>query len=181
MSPCLQSYRRSPTLLRGTTEESGVSRRLLIVCGALLALGIAFSSGMLVGFVIGREGREGSVKTPVGEVTVDQSSSTPVIVRVSGTKGTRYDGTIGTSETGQKSIDGTLGTTSDDYDLTLDTSPGSTDIVTAEVGKQPLDNSRPGTLAVELVAGGKVVKEQDSSSETGVVTLTYDAQEAREE
>jgi hypothetical protein len=33
---------------------------------------------------------------------------------------------------------------------------------------------------VDLVAGGQVVKEQESSSETGVVTLTYDAQEARE-
>jgi hypothetical protein len=158
-----------------------VSRRLLIVCGALLALGVALSIGVLIGYIIGREAREGSVKTPVGEVTVDQPSSTPVIVRVSGTKGIGYDGTIGTSKTGQKSIDGTLGTTSDDYELTLDTSSGSTDIVTAEVGKRALDNSRPGTLSVDLVAGGQVVREQDSSSETGVVTLTYDAQEAREE
>ena len=158
-----------------------MSRRLLIVCGALLALGVALSIGVLIGYIIGREAREGSVKTPVGEVTVDQPSSTPVIVRVSGTKGIGYDGTIGTSKTGQKSIDGTLGTTSDDYELTLDTSSGSTDIVTAEVGKRALDNSRPGTLSVDLVAGGQVVREQDSSSETGVVTLTYDAQEAREE
>ena len=158
-----------------------MSRRILLVCGALLALGVALSIGVLIGYIIGREGREGSVKTPVGEVTVDQPSSTPVIVRVSGTKGIGYDGTIGTSKTGQKSIDGTLGTTSDDYELTLDTSSGSTDIVTAEVGKRALDNSRPGTLSVDLVAGGQVVREQDSSSETGVVTLTYDAQEAREE
>lgn len=158
-----------------------MSRRLLIVCGALLTLGVALAVGVLIGYIIGSEGREGSVKTPVGEVTVDQPSSTPVIVRVSGTKGTQYDGTIGTSQTGQKSIDGTLGTTSEEYELTLDTSPASTDIVTAEVGKRAVDNSQPGTLAVELVAGGQVVREQDSSSETGVVTLTYDAREAREE
>jgi hypothetical protein len=143
-----------------------------------LTLGVALSIGVLIGYLIGREG---SVKTPIGEVSVDQPSSTPVIVRVSGTKGIGYDGTIGTSKTGQKTIDGTLGTTSDDYELTLDTSPGSTDIVRAEVGKRALDNSRPGTLSVDLVAGGQVVREQDSSSETGVVTLTYDAQEAREE
>ena len=143
-----------------------------------MTIGVALSIGVLIGYLIGREG---SVKTPVGEVTVDQRSSTPVIVRVSGTKGIGYDGTIGTSKTGQKAIDGTLGTTSDDYDLTLDTSPGSTDIVRAEVGKRALDNSQPGTLSVELVAGGQVVREQESSSETGVVTLTYDAQEAREE
>ena len=158
-----------------------MSRRLLIVCGALFALGVALSIGVLIGYIIGREAREGSVKTPVGEVTVDQPSSTPVIVRVSGTKGIGYDGTIGTSKTGQKSIDGTLGTTSDDYELTLDTSSGSTDIVTAEVGKRALDNSRPGTLSVDLVAGGQVVREQESSSETAVVTVTYDAQEAKEE
>jgi hypothetical protein len=143
-----------------------------------LALGVALSIGALIGYLIGREG---SVKTPVGEVSVDQPSSTPVIVRVAGTKGIGYDGTIGTSKTGQKAIDGTLGTTSDDYELTLDTSPGSTDIVRAEVGKRALDNSQPGTLSVDLVAGGQVVREQDSSSGTGVVTITYDAQEAREE
>ena len=143
-----------------------------------MALGVALSIGVLIGYLIGREG---SVKTPVGEVSVDQPSSTPVIVRVSGTKGIGYDGTIGTSKTGQKTVDGTLGTTSDDYELTLDTSPGSTDIVRAEVGKRALDNSQPGTLGVDLVAGGQVVREQDSSSETAVVTVTYDAQEAREE
>ena len=143
-----------------------------------MTLGVALSIGVLIGYLIGREG---SVKTPVGEVSVDQPSSTPVIVRVSGTKGIGYDGTIGTSKTGQKTVDGTLGTTSDDYELTLDTSPASTDIVRAEIGKRALDNSQPGTLGVDLVAGGQVVREQDSSSETAVVTLTYDAQEAREE
>jgi hypothetical protein len=155
-----------------------VSRKLLIGCGALLTLGVALSIGVLIGYLIGKEG---SVKTPVGEVSVDQPSSTPVIVRVSGTKGIGYDGTIGTSKTGQKTVDGTLGTTSDDYELTLDTSPASTDIVRAEIGKRALDNSQPGTLGVDLVAGGQVVREQDSSSETAVVTVTYDAQEAREE
>ena len=158
-----------------------MSRRLLIVCAALLTIGVALSIGLLIGYIIGREGREGSVKTPIGEVTVDQPSSTPVIVRVSGTKGIGYDGIIGTSKTGQKSIDGTLGTNSDDYELTLDTSRGSTDIVRAEVGKRAVDNSQPGTLSVDLVAGGQVVREQESSSETAVVTLTYDAQEAKEE
>jgi hypothetical protein len=54
-------------------------------------------------------------------------------------------------------------------------------MVTAEVGKRAVDNSQQGTISVELVAGGQVVRKQDSSSETGVVTLTYDAQEAREE
>jgi hypothetical protein len=155
-----------------------VSRKLLIGCGALLTLGVALSIGVLIGYLIGKEG---SVKTPVGEVSVDQPSSTPVIVRVSGTKGIGYDGTIGTSKTGQKTVDGTLGTTSDDYELTLDTSPGSTDIVRAEIGKRAVDNSQPGTLSVDLVAGGQVVREQESSSETAVVTLTYDAQEAKEE
>ena len=143
-----------------------------------MTLGVALSIGVLIGYLIGREG---SVKTPVGEVSVDQPSSTSVIVRVSGTKGIGYDGTIGTSKTGQKTVDGTLGTTSDDYELTLDTSPGSTDIVRAEVGKRAPDNSQPGTLSVDLVAGGQVVREQDSSSETAVVTVTYNAQEAREE
>lgn len=158
-----------------------MSRRLLIGCGALLALGVALLTGVLIGLIIGRESREGSVKTPAGEVTVGPSSSTSVTVRVSGSKGIRYDGTIGTSETGQKNIDGTLGTSPDDYELSLDSSPGSTDVLTAEIGKHPLENSQPGTLTLELLVEGQVVREQESSSETGVVTLTYDATEARAE
>jgi len=137
--------------------------------------------GILIGLVVGRESREGSVKTPVGEVTVDQSSTATVTVRVSGTQGIGYDGTIGTSETGQKSIDGTIGTTPDDYELSLNMSPESTDLVTAEVGKHPLKNSQPGTLKLELLVDGEVVREQESSSETGVVTITYGAVDAREE
>ncbi len=53
--------------------------------------------------------------------------------------------------------------------------------MTARVGKHPVDNSKPGRLRLELLADGRAVREQESSSETGVVTLTYDATEAREE
>lgn len=159
-----------------------MSRRFLIIsCGAGLALGVALLIGVLIGLLIGRESREGSVKTPMGEVTVDQSSTSTVTLRVSGTKSIRYNGTIGTSKTGQKNIDGTLGTTPDNYELSLDTGPGSTDVLTAEVGKHPLENSQPGTLSLELLVDGQVVREQESSSDTGVVTLTYNATEAREE
>lgn len=155
-----------------------MSRRILIGFGALLALGGVLVIGILIGVVIGREG---SVKTPVGEVTaVEQSSPTTVTVRVSGTKGIGYTGTIGTSKTGQKSIDGTLATTPDDYELPLDTSPGSTDSVIAEVGKNPLDVRGPGTLRLQLLVDGEVVRDQESSSDTGVVSFTYDAMEARE-
>ncbi len=149
-----------------------------MVCGALFVLGIVLMIGVAIGVLIGREG---SVKTPVGEVTVDGSATTTVTVRVSGTQGIRYDGAIGTTETGQKSIDGTLRDIPDDYELPLDTSPGSTDVLTARVGKHPVDNSKPGRLRLELLADGRAVREQESSSETGVVTLTYYATEAREE
>jgi hypothetical protein len=136
----------------------------------------AYWRKLLIGVVIGRAG---SVKTPVGEVTIEQSSSTTVTVRVSGTKGLGYTGTIGTSETGQKSIDSTLDTTPDDYELPLNTSSGSTDGVTAEVVKNPLDVRGPGTLRLQLVLDEQVVRDQESSSNTGVVSLTYNAMEAR--
>jgi hypothetical protein len=158
-----------------------VSRRiliLLVICGALLALGLALIIGIFLGIIIGRED---IVKTPVGEVTVEEAFTSTVIVRVSGTQGVGYSGTIGTAETGQKNIDGSLGPTPDDYEISLNTSPQSTDLVTAEVGKDPLNNSRPGTLGLQLLVDGQVVREQESSSETGVVTLSYNAEEAREE
>jgi hypothetical protein len=158
-----------------------VSRRILVlltICGAFLALGLALIIGVFLGIIIGRED---TVKTPVGEVTVEEVFTSTVVVRVYGTQGVGYYGTIGTSETGQKNIDGSLGTTPDEYELSLNTSPQSTDLVTAEVGKDPLNGSRPGTLGLQLLVDGQVVREQVSSSETGVVTLSYNAEEAREE
>ena len=148
-----------------------------------MTLSLVLMIGVVIGVVIGREGREGgSVKTPVGELTVDQPSTATMTVRVSGSEGIRYEGTIGTLETGQKSIEGTLGTTADDYELALDTSPASTDAVSAQVGRHPRDTSQPGTLKLELLAeDGRVLKEQESSSDTGLATFTYDASEAREE
>jgi hypothetical protein len=163
--------------LGGTTKRGSVSRRTLIGFGALLALGVVLVIGILIGVVIGRAG---SVKTPVGEATIEQSSPTTVTVRVSGTKGLGYTGTIGTSETGQKSIDGTLDTIPEDYELPLNTSSGSTDGVTAEVGKNPLDVRSSGTLRLQLLVDGQVVRDQESSSDTGVVSFTYNAMEARE-
>jgi hypothetical protein len=52
-----------------------------------LALGIVLVISILIGVVIGRAG---SVKTPVGEVTIEQSSPTMVTVRVSVPHGLRY-------------------------------------------------------------------------------------------
>ena len=155
-----------------------MSRRILIGCGALLVLGVVLIAGVFIGMFIARET---SVETPVGEVTIDQPATANVTIRVSGPQGLGYNGTIGTSETGQTSIDGTIGTEPEDYELTLNTSPGSTDLVTAEVGKNPLKGSQPGTLGVQLLLDDQVVREQESSSETGVVTFTYNAVEAREE
>ena len=151
---------------------------LLIICGALLALGLALIIGVFLGIIVGRED---SVVTPVGEVTVEEAFTSNVIVRVYGTQGVGYYGTIGTSQTGQKNIDGSLGTAPEDYELSLNTGPQSTDLVTAEIGKDPLNNPRPGTLGLQLLIDGQVVREQESSSETGVVTLSYNAEEAREE
>ena len=150
-----------------------MTRGILIGWGLLLALGVLLILAVLIGVVIGRGG---SVKTPVGGVTVNEPAST-VTVRVSGTRGIQYQGSIGTSETGQKSIDGTLGGSEpDDYELPLNSSPLSTDNITATVGKRPrpAGGFQPGTLRLQLLVDGRVVKEQESSSETGTVTLNYD-------
>lgn len=144
-------------LLHLGVQQKGVAcLEELSSIGALLALVAVLVIGILIGVVIGRAG---SVKTPLGEVSVEQESSpTTVTVQVSGSKGLRYTGTIGTLETGQKSIDGTLGTNPDNYKLPLNTSPGSTDGVTAEVGKNPLDVRGPGTLSLQLLVDGQVAR-----------------------
>ncbi len=153
---------------------------ILIGFVGLLAVGALIIVAVLVGAVIG--GRGGS-KTPVdGGVTEttpgkgEQASTSTVTVRVSGDAGIQYQGTIGTFQTGQRSIEGTVGQTPDDYELPLDISEENADSVTASVGKRPEEvggGFRRGVLRVQLLVGGQVVKEQETSTEAGTVTVTY--------
>ena len=69
----------------------------------------------------------------------------------------------------------TLGSELDNYQLPLNTSSLSTDNVTATVGKRPrpAGGFQQGTLKLQLLVDGQVVKEQESSSETATVTRNY--------
>ncbi len=152
---------------------------ILVGFVGLLAVGAVIILAVLVGAVIG--GRGGS-KAPVGggvtETTPEkgeQATTSTVTVRVSGDAGIQYQGTIGTFETGQRSIEGTVGQTPDDYDLPLDISEEDADSVTASVGKRPGVGGefQRGVLRVQLLVGGQVIKEQETSAEAGTVTVTY--------
>ncbi len=162
-----------------------MSQRSLLVFGGILALGVVVLAAVLIGFVIGRgEVGDRDSKEPATRDTPPQKASpttTIVIVRIAGTEGMEYQGNIGTLQTGQKSIEGTLGAAPDNHELPLDTGPESTDNLTASVSKRPgLVGFEQGTLRVQLLVDGRVVKEQETSSEPGTVTLTYNAMEARQ-
>src|ERR671916_586373 len=112
-----------------------VRRRTLIGFGALLALGVVLVSRHLYWCSY----RQSWQRRDPGRRSNHRAASLPhdVTVRVSGTKGQRspMPGIIWPSERGQKSNDGTLGTTPDDHELPLSTGPGSMGGLTAEVVK----------------------------------------------
>jgi hypothetical protein len=162
-----------------------MSQRSLLVFGGILALGVVVLAAVLIGVFIGsradldKDSKEPATKGPLPQKA--SPATTIVIVRVSGTEGVEYRGTIGTIQTGQTSIEGTLDDTPDDRELPLDTDPESTDNVTASVSNQPgLVDFEQGALRVQLLVDGQVVKEQETSAEPGTVTLTLTAMEARQ-
>ena len=92
-----------------------------------------------------------------------------VVVRVSGTPGTAYSGSYGTFQSAQ-TVDDALGVEPAAYEIEGSVS----DILAAVFRKtQPADE---GTLRVEILVEGKVVAEDETSEEIGVINVTWSPQ-----
>ena len=91
------------------------------------------------------------------------------MVRESGTPGTAYSGSYGTFQSAQ-AVDDTLGIEPADYEIEGSVS----DILAAVFRKtQPADE---GTLRVEILVEGKVLAEDETSEEIGVINVTWSPQ-----
>lgn len=155
---------------RGTTE------RILMGCGALAILSVLAAVLLSLGVFLGRSGVE--VEAPVEEAVdeleeVDEQPENvdidTVVVRVSGSQGTPYSGTYGTTKSGVLPADGVLGAVPAEY--RVETGSGAFGAVSAVFQKtQPV----PGIMKVEIVADGVVMAVAESSEELGSVQVNWD-------
>lgn len=95
-----------------------------------------------------------------------------VVVRVSGSPNLKYSGNYGTTEGGGTSVDGELGVTPDEYQVPVESGTFDFDMATAFFQK----TGAQGTLRVEIVVDGQVMKSQETAAQYGTVDMTYSPQ-----
>ena len=137
----------------GSAGKPRIPRGVLIGGGGALILGMLLIAALLL---LQRE--------------LENSS---VLIRVSGTQGVVFSGNYGSLRGGSKSVEGVLGEGPTEYAVPIKSRPFDYDSVQASFTKRGL---RKGTLRVEIVANGWVVKEQETSAGRGSVAVNYSPQ-----
>ena len=107
-------------------------------------------------------------REPVEETTTEVAAESGVVVRVSGTPGTAYSGTYGTTTEVQAVDDATVETEPTDYEV--GGVGGAGDRLNTSFSK-----TEPGgeTLEVEIVVDGEPVARGETSAELGVATASW--------
>src|SRR5215216_3900314 len=150
-----------------------VSRRMPVGRGALAVLGVGLifvlALGPLVGCGGGSENEGGQVENePVREPTKEEAAAAEnVVVRVSGTPGTAYSGSYGTSREVRTVSTTTLEAEPTDYEVEVEEGAG---VLNATFTK-----NQPGreTLQVEILVDGEVVTRSETTAELGSVTANW--------
>jgi hypothetical protein len=158
--------------VRGGTFALVIAALILLIVfllGSILLLRPAFGPS-------GNVGEQENEPAPQEEPTVQEPTretpSNNVMVRVSGTEGTDYQGTYSTSSEVQ-TAEGTLGTEPIDYNANVKDVDKST--LTAVFRKtQP----GGGTLKVGILSDGEVIAEGATSAELGEVSVKWPSQES---
>lgn len=160
-------------------------QKVALGCGGLFVLGMLLAGALLLGIAIGANsaGQQASEPTPVqpGEdpVTVteppepvpvpkDESGTAKALVRVTGTEGLKFTGNVGTLG-GTRSVEGEI---PQEYEVQVRTGEMDFDSITAFFSKDFLDETE-GTLRVEIVYEGQVVKQSETRAQAGSVTLNW--------
>jgi hypothetical protein len=149
-------------------EGSTVWRGTKLAFGGCIVLPLLLLGG-LVGCLAIVGGLGGFEDLPSSESPAEVSS---VVVRVSGSPGLSYSGNYGTTEGGGRSVDGELGVSPDEYPVPVESGALDFDMATAFFQKVDAE----GTLRVEIVVDGQVMKSQETTAQFGVVDMTYSPQ-----
>lgn len=141
-------------MLRALAKWGGIG------CGGLIVLAVLIA---LAALVFG-----GGGGAPEGE---RKGGADRVLVRVTGDRGVRFSGAYGNTDS-TRSVDGT--TPAEFAVRGVDTGSLSTDVVTANMQKTRAGSER---LTVQIVVGGRVVKEASTTAEYGTVDVTWSPQQ----
>jgi hypothetical protein len=106
----------------------------------------------------------GAVATRPGEQKAKTSDT--VTVRITGDPGLQFSGSYGTARSGQQRVDGTTPT---EFEVEQESGAFSDDILSVTAQKIIAGSDE---LRIQIVRGGEVVKEQATTAQFGVVTLT---------
>ena len=138
----------------------GVLCVFVLVFGMLVGCGGADNQGE-------QEANE-PTQEPTEETMTEEMPASGVVVRVSGTPGTTYSGTYGTSTDVQAVDDATVGTEPTDYEVEDVGSAG--DRLNASFSKTERGEE---TLEIEILVDGEAVARGETSAELGVATASW--------
>ncbi len=160
------SARRRRTA-RGGTYALVVAALVLISLGLFALLRPASGPSEDEGEREDEPARESAVQE-----TTEEAAARGVVVRVSGTEGTSYQGTYGTPEEVQ-TVEGTIGAGPTDYEVNVEGVEESA--LTAVFRKPRIDDE--GTLRVQILDNGQVVAEGETIEEFGEVNINWPSQQ----
>lgn len=153
-------------------------------CERLARLGVLCVFALVLGMLVGCGGSDNEgeqeanepTQEPVEETTDVTTADSGVVVRVSGTPGTLYSGTYGTTTEVQTVDDASVGSGPTDYEVGA--IGGIEDRLNASFSK-----TEPGeeTLEVEILVDGEPVARGETSAELGVATASWTPEGARKE
>jgi hypothetical protein len=159
----------------GRTKGADVDRRIPMARGVLAPLGVLLVFALALGALVGCSGSEDKTeqggnepaREPVEETTAAERAAENVVVRVSGTPGTAYSGTYGTTREVRTVSPDTLGDEPTEYEVGVENEEG---VLNATFKK-----TQPGrdTLEVEILVDGEVVTRSETSAELGSVTVSW--------
>lgn len=154
-------------------EGSTVWRGTKLAFGGCIVLPLLLVAG-LVGCLalVGGLGGFDENAPPASPGGLDEPAVSSVIVRVSGSPGLRYSGNYGTAEGGGRTVDGELSVSPTEYQVPVKSGAFEFDMVTAVFQKMDAE----GTLRVEIIVDGQVVKAQETVAQYGVVDVSYSPQ-----
>jgi hypothetical protein len=155
-------------------------QKVAIGCGGFMVLAIFLVAALLIGIAIGTNSAGQQVSQPdhpisqgdkpsSGQPTAQKESGTETaVVRVTGTKGLKFTGDIGSLE-GSRSVEDTV---PKEYDVQFKSGAMDFDSVHASFSRDFMDDSK-GTLGVEIVYDGEVVKQSETNAQSGSVSVNW--------
>lgn len=159
-------------------------QKVALGCGGVVMLGALLAVVLLAGMAIGGvlSGGGPSPGVPRGEPGVGPpprqyeqygpGGAETVTVRVAGTGGLRFTGEIATLD-GSRSVEGTV---PEEYEARIETGRRDFDYVSAFFSRN-FEDEGEGTLRVEIVSGGEVVEEAETSARAGSVSVNWSPNE----